>query len=199
MEQVIRARIPIQIRNVTNLQNEGTIILPDPTDEDLNSPPMDGTTTIPFCSSYSCHPQNLQQTKRPTAITVKTSILVLNVHSNQRSQQHGFYDQIFTIMKEWHLSVDLISTTNVNISMALHSESAMMNGKDDKEILNTDLSGALKQLRELGTVTLTYNMAILSVVGKRMKHRTGVAGEMFKALGDNNINIEAISQGLSSW
>jgi aspartate kinase len=38
-------------------------------------------------------------------------------------------------------------------------------------------------------------MAILSLVGKQMKNMIGVAGRMFTTLGENNVNIEMISQG----
>ena len=40
-------------------------------------------------------------------------------------------------------------------------------------------------------------MAILSLVGKQMKNMVGVAGKMFSTLGENNVNIEMISQGES--
>ena len=40
-------------------------------------------------------------------------------------------------------------------------------------------------------------MAILSLVGKKMRHMIGISGRMFTALADGNINIEMISQGAS--
>ena len=40
-------------------------------------------------------------------------------------------------------------------------------------------------------------MAILSVVGRRLKSQVGFAGKLFTALADNNINIHMISQGRS--
>ena len=42
---------------------------------------------------------------------------------------------------------------------------------------------------------LIPEMAILSLVGKQMKNMIGIAGKMFSTLGENNINIEMISQG----
>jgi aspartate kinase len=39
-------------------------------------------------------------------------------------------------------------------------------------------------------------MAILSLVGRQMRHMVGTAGKMFATLADGNINIEMISQGL---
>lgn len=38
-------------------------------------------------------------------------------------------------------------------------------------------------------------MAILSLVGKQMRHSIGIAGRMFTTLAQGNINIEMISQG----
>ena len=38
-------------------------------------------------------------------------------------------------------------------------------------------------------------MAILSLVGKQMRHLVGIAGRMFTTLGQGNVNIEMISQG----
>ncbi|KAK5257706.1 Aspartate kinase fub3 [Exophiala xenobiotica] len=40
-------------------------------------------------------------------------------------------------------------------------------------------------------------MAIVSLVGKEMKNMVGIAGRMFSTLGENNVNIEMISQGAS--
>ncbi|MBN8221596.1 MAG: aspartate kinase [Spirochaetes bacterium] len=44
-----------------------------------------------------------------------------------------------------------------------------------------------------GSISTDENIAIVSAVGIGMKSHTGVAASMFKALADNNINIEMIS------
>lgn len=41
------------------------------------------------------------------------------------------------------------------------------------------------------------NMAVVAIVGERMKQTTGVAGKMFHALGTNGVNVYAIAQGAS--
>lgn len=82
--------------------------------------------------------------------------------------------------------------------MALHSESALVAGTDDddnREIVDQDLRGAIEELRGYGTVDIIDGMAILSLVGKQMKNMIGIAGKMFSTLGENNVNIEMISQG----
>ena len=75
-----------------------------------------------------------------------------------------------------------------------------MLGKIDEEDVQSqhrDLQSAIEELREFGAVEVVYKMAILSLIGKGLKRSRGMAGKMFSALGDNNINIEMISQGAS--
>ncbi|KAI9834583.1 MAG: hypothetical protein M1819_002959 [Sarea resinae] len=197
MEQVIRARIPIRIKNVINPRGDGTIIFPDSPAE-LN-PAAPGHDPKLFRTRSSTVLSQDQRPKRPTAVTIKHQILVVNVHSNKRSLSHGFFAKIFSILDKWELSVDLISTSEVHVSMALHSEAALLSGGEESElrIRDENLFGAIGELRAYGTVDVLPDMAILSLVGKQMKNMMGIAGKMFSTLGENNVNIEMISQGAS--
>ena len=69
--------------------------------------------------------------------------------------------------------------------------------QDAEDLLNQhkDLQCAIKELSEYGAVDVVKNMAIISLVGLQLKRSIGIAGKLFTALGDNNINIEMISQG----
>ncbi len=49
------------------------------------------------------------------------------------------------------------------------------------------------QVNKTGTLELNDKIAIISAVGVGMKSHVGVAAQMFKALADNNINIEMIT------
>ncbi|CAI7671687.1 unnamed protein product [Penicillium pancosmium] len=193
MEQVIRARIPIRIKNVMNPRNKGTIIFPDSPAELVRTPGHDPRLF------RTRSPSLMQKPKRPTAVTIKHKILVINVHSNKRSLSHGFFAGIFSVLDKWRLSIDLISTSEVHVSMALHSEAPLLNGngRDEYQVIDDDLKGALNDLGKYGTVDIIPEMAILSLVGKQMKNMIGVAGRMFTTLGENNVNIEMISQGAS--
>lgn len=181
MEQVIRAKIPIRIKNVMNPRGSGTVIDPE-TIIEKNGP-------------------NFGRPKGPTAITIKRNILVLNVHSNKRSLSHGFFAKIFSVLNHWRLSVDLISTSEVHVTMAIHSEAAWYGGggQDELELVNHDLKEAINELCQYGTVDIIPDMAILSLVGTRMKRMVGIAGRMFSTLGEHNVNIEMISQGKRTW
>ncbi|EAS30887.3 aspartate kinase [Coccidioides immitis RS] len=197
MEQVIRAKIPIRIKNVMKPKGRGTVIFPDSTSElEKTAPGHDPKlfrTRGPQFWSQQPGP------KRPTAVTAKHKILVINVHSNKRSLSHGFFAGIFSVLDKWRLSIDLISTSEVHVSLALHSEIPLLNGvgHDEYQIIDEDLRGAIQDLRKYGTVDIIPEMAILSLVGKQMKNMVGVAGRMFTVLGEHNVNIEMISQGAS--
>lgn len=193
MEQVIRARIPIRIKNVMNPRNNGTVIFPDKIDDiDPHAPLKDPKL---FRTRSSSLLTRHQRPKRPTAVTIKHDVIVLNVHSNKRTRAHGFLMNIFSILDRWHLSVDLISSSEVHVSMALHSESALLSGggEDEYKIQDQDLRGAIAELGALGTIDIVPDMAIVSLVGKQLKNMVGISGKFFSVLGENNINIEVSS------
>lgn len=178
MDQVIQATPPIQIRikNVKNPRGNGTIVLPD---AKLRSTQLSHSR-----SSSNFSPRRTP--RRPTAVTIKDKISVINVHSNKRSISHGFFAKVFSILDRRQLSVDLISTSEVHVSMAIHSAN----------ISDAELQRAKEELEECGEVSVLSQMAILSLVGAEMKNMVGVAGRMFSTLGENGVNIEMISQGL---
>ncbi|KAJ7033065.1 hypothetical protein C8F04DRAFT_1261158 [Mycena alexandri] len=82
--------------------------------------------------------------------------------------------------------VDLISTSEVHVSMAIEDGLA-------KKLLER----LLRELQKAGTVSVHHDMAILSLVGKHMCNMIGIAGRMFTTLAQGKVNIEMISQGAS--
>ncbi|KAL7625667.1 hypothetical protein AAE478_004888 [Parahypoxylon ruwenzoriense] len=179
MDQVIKADppIPIRIKNVNNPRGNGTIVVPDP----VQSPAQQIKRSRPSDPSLRRTP------KRPTAVTIKNNIAVINVHSNKRSISHGFFAKVFSILNNHRISVDLISTSEVHVSMAIHSTSPSVH----------HFERAKAELEECGDVSILLDMAILSLVGAEMKNMIGIAGRMFSTLGEHNVNIEMISQGAS--
>jgi aspartate kinase len=179
MDQVIKAvpPIPIRIKNVKNARGEGTIVKPDPllaADQRIQRPrqPSD--------------PSLRKKPKRPTAVTVKDKISIINIHSNKRSIAHMFLARVFSILNQQRISVDLISTSEVHVSIAVHTASSEFGNFDQ----------AVEMLRaECGEVSVLHDMSILSLVGAEMKNMVGIAGRMFSTLGEHRINLEMISQG----
>ena len=125
------------------------------------------------------------QSKRPIAATLKEGIIVLNVISNRKSVSHGFFEKIFSILDDNGIVVDLISTSQVQISMAITKNDMTAN----------PLECAIRELSLYGDVDVSRDLAILSLVGKDMKRSVGIASKMFNILAQNSVNIHMISQG----
>ena len=194
MDQVIRASIPIRIKNVMNPRNKGTVIFPSPAEELAAKKPGIFRTR----SASNLLPKN-DLPKRPTAVTIKGGITVLNVHSKKRTRAHGFLGIMFSIVDKHGLSVDLISSSEVHVSMALHSEISLLSGQGEEEmkIESEALKGAVEDLSKWGDVDLLPGMAIISLVGRQLRSMVGISGRFFSTLGQHGINIEMISQGAS--
>ncbi|KAJ2159452.1 Aspartokinase [Coemansia sp. RSA 552] len=188
MEQVIRAAIPIRIKNVQNPDGAGTVIFPDM----LSRPPsvIGSSESSPSLNTPEMLLENgymLDLSRRhPTAVTIKDEITVINIHSNRKSVSHGFFARIFSILDKYGVTVDLISTSEVHVSMALSDS-----------VIERNLQPAIQELSSLGAVDILQNMAILSLVGKQMRNMVGIAGSMFQTLAKSGVNIEMISQGSS--
>jgi aspartate kinase len=201
MEQAIKKRVPIRIKNVERPQGGGTVIFPAPEESgdaaegaalrQPQTPSVSGASTPwgsmseNFGTAAATAPQ---PRKLPTAVTIKDDVWVLNVHSNRKTLSHGFFARIFGTLDAHGIVVDLISTSEVHVSMALSSAQANLRRPRALDRVRAELSN-------VGTVSVLRDMAILSLVGTQMRHMVGVAGKMFSTLAEGNINIEMISQG----
>jgi len=156
MEQVTRALVPVRIKNTFNPVLEGTLIDPR---------------------------ESVNGGHKPAAVTVKRGVTLLNIYSNRMLMAYGFMSKVFDVLSRHEIVIDLISTSEVNISMTLAQ--------------GQNIEQAMAELAGLGKVTLEADKAILSLVGRGMRHTAGMAGKMFACLGAKGINILAISQGAS--
>ncbi|TKY85256.1 hypothetical protein EX895_006336 [Sporisorium graminicola] len=205
MEQAIKKAIPIRIKNVENPTGTGTVIFPDvPEGHDSSEdklvdghvdqprPPLTPSASKSNFSAWGTSAKTeaarpvMGERKLPTAVTIKDNVLVLNVHSNRKTVSHGFFAKIFGTLDKYGVVVDLISTSEVHVSMAMAA------GLRPRTLEKVKLD-----LQKVGTVSVLRDMAILSLVGKHMRNMVGVAGRMFTVLAEGNVNIEMISQGAS--
>lgn len=184
VEQLGFASIPLRIKNVKNPSGPGTMI--PPTILDIEHP--SGKENISFAIAPGFHNETHQRS-RPTAVTVKSHIWLINVLSNGVAKPKAFFNKITERLNHHEITVDLISSSNKSISVAI--------GTDNSTRETETLLKAVTEMQELGKVTVTKHMAIVSVIGTRMRHVVGVVGEIFQALAKGKINIYLISQGSS--
>ena len=201
MEQAIRKKIPIRIKNVKNPGGGGTVIYPDPEVDPAEVQEGLRTKIVPLLKRLSHPPVNHERKRVPTAVTIKDNIIVVNVNSNRKGVSHGFLAGIFSKLDRFGIVVDLVSMSEVHVSMAFENKL----GKNLFERLVSDLqkNGTVRYqaifflLFIFFQVSVHRDMAILSLVGKQMRNMVGIAGRMFTPLAQANINIEMISQGAS--
>jgi len=122
--QAIRRKIPIRIKNVENPRGGGTVIYPDQETEispeiSLSNPVPEPASLKTLASLSSFSLEDTQHKRVPTAVTIKENVVVLNVHSNRKSVSHGFLAGIFGTLDRFGVVVDLISTSEVHVSMAI--------------------------------------------------------------------------------
>lgn len=183
MEQVIRRKIPIRIKNVENPLGGGTVIHPG---LDIEMSQDDSLCEAPVAIPQGFNSELCRNKRLPTAVTIKERIIVLNVNSNRKSVSHGFLAGIFGSLDRFGVVVDLISTSEVHVSMAI-----------EDNLSRTTMERLVGELKKSGTVSVHREMAILSLVGQQMRNLVGISGRMFTSLGQGNVNIEMISQGAS--
>jgi aspartate kinase len=117
------------------------------------------------------------------SIASKRGITAITIVSTRMLLAHGFLARIFEVFGRHHLVVDLVTTSEVSVSVTI----------DDEAHLNA----ALAELEGIGHVEVKRGLAVVAVVGERAPKRIGLAGRVFDLLGKEGIVIEMISQGAS--
>jgi aspartate kinase len=115
------------------------------------------------------------------SIAYKNGITAINVYSTRMLLAHGFLKSIFEVFDKYETSVDLVSTSEVNVSLTI----------DDTH----QLVAIVDELRKFSTVTVEENKAIICLVGEQMRYAPGIAAKIFGAIREVNVNM--ISQGAS--
>ncbi len=149
----IESGIPVRVLNSRIVECPGTVILPK---ERVNGSGV-------------------------RAITFKESITVINIFSARMLNAVGFLRRVFELFDKYKISVDLISTSEVNVSLTVEH--------------GTKLEGVISELSEFSSVTVRDDLSQISVVGKGLKNTRGTCARIFGALAEYKIYM--ISQGAS--
>ena len=94
---------------------------------------------------------------------------------------HGFMRAIFEVFDRHRCPVDVVSTSEVSVSLTVDSNEA--------------IPAIAAELAELADVKYEGRKAIVCLVGDNLESTPGVAAKVFGAIPD--INIHMISQGAS--
>jgi aspartate kinase len=149
----IDKNIPVQVLNSRNPKNEGTRI----------------TARAPSCTNTF------------KAIAAKKRITVVDVVSARMLMAHGFLKSIFDVFDRHRCPVDVVSTSEVSVSLTVDSNEA--------------IPAIAADLEKLAYVKYEGRKAIVCLVGENIRGTPGIAAKVFTAISD--INVRMISQGAS--
>ncbi len=115
------------------------------------------------------------------AIAFKKDITVITIISSRMLLAWGFLSKVFDVFNKHQVSVDLVTTSEVSISMTVDKKARLDKIIDD--------------LENIGTVKIYENQALISLVGKDLLKSKGIAAQAFNSL--SKFPIRMISQGSS--
>ncbi len=110
------------------------------------------------------------------------------------AKQKGRARKVFQTLEEHHVNVTLITQSCSEQSIGIGIR------QDDLKIAEEALNHAFEKEIEKGflnAVKITKDQCIIALVGDNMKHKVGLCGKVFGAIGENGINVTAIAQGAS--
>jgi aspartate kinase len=149
----VQKNIPVYILNSRNPGCEGTRI----------------AARVPPCRNFF------------KAIAAKKRITIIDVAATRMLLAHGFLKSIFEIFDRHRVSVDVVSTSEVSVSLTVDS--------------NESIPALAADLAKLADVKYEGRKAIVCVVGESLREKPGVAARVFGELSD--VKIRMISQGAS--
>jgi aspartate kinase len=154
IQPAVESNIPVRICNSRNPEAEGTLV----------------------CAE--------SETTRHTvkAIAHKTGVTTVQISSARMLGAYGFLRALFAVFERHRTIVDVVTTSEVSVSLSLDDAGA--------------LPAIVLELEALGTVRVERDRAIVCVVGEGLRGTPGIAARVFNTISD--INVSLISQGASS-
>jgi aspartate kinase len=113
------------------------------------------------------------------AVAAKDGIIALKIKSSRMLLAYGFLRKVFEVFEKYKTSIDMITTSEVAVSVSI----------DDP----TNLQHILKELEPLGTVETETDQTIVSIVGNEIAQSPDILKKLFNSL--NSIPVTMVSYG----
>jgi len=125
------------------------------------------------------------------ALALRRKQTLLTLHSLSMLHSRGFLAEVFSILARHSISVDLVTTSEVNIALTLDTTGSTSTGDT---LLTQSL---LMELSELCRVEVEEDLALVAIIGNELSRASGVGKEVFGVL--EPFNIRMICYGASSY
>lgn len=143
--------IHVRLKNTMDPEAEGTLI-------------ANGEASSDFC-----------------AVAAKDNITVIRIYSARMLMAYGFLRKVFEIFENNKTSIDMITTSEVAVSLTIDDDS--------------NLDKIKKELESLGTIEIEKKNSIICVVGRVDHEQAGMTARVFNSL--YTIPVKMISYGAS--
>lgn len=184
-EKAGKTGIGLRICNTFNPQHPGTRLVAD-------APEKNGNASDSWRNSVHNSGQNGKDIAK--AVTAIRGQSLVTIEGRGMLGVPGVAARTFEAVASTATSVALISqaSSEQSICFAIPSEAV-------KYVLTALEKAFAVELmdRDIDRIWATEETAIITVVGAGMIHTPGVAGRIFSALGEHNVNVIAIAQGSS--
>ena len=113
------------------------------------------------------------------AIAAKDGIIAINVRSSRMLLAYGFLRKIFEIFEKYRTPIDMITTSEVAVSLTIESAAELRN--------------ITRELEPFGSIEVEDNHTIVSIVGNEIAQTPRVLSLLFESL--DTIPIRMVSYG----
>ncbi len=106
----------------------------------------------------------------------------------------GYSQKLLTVLAQHHINVVMITqaSSEHSICLGIEASEADFAQQTINEAFALDI-----ETKKLNPIRVEKELSIIALVGENMKNHQGISGNMFRALGNNNVNVKAIAQGAS--
>ena len=124
----------------------------------------------------------IEQTANGTgvkAVAAKDGIIAIGIKSSRMLLAHGFLRKIFEVFEKYKTSIDMITTSEVAVSVTIDTDA--------------QLDAIVKELEPFGTVEIDANQTIVSIVGNEISQTPDVLKNVFNAI--STVPVRMVSYG----
>lgn len=122
-----------------------------------------------------------------TGISGLKDFTVISIIKEQIAKDPVIFRQVLELFEAYHVSLELMAKGIDSFTLTIKSEAL----KESLERLIQSIEETVKPDR----IVVEHDLALIACVGRKMKLKPGISGQLFSALGKAKINIRSIAQG----
>ena len=133
----------------------------------------------------TCIGENKSDSSVVKAISKRDDLVVITITTSGMWQQSGFLGKVFGIFGSHNISIDLVSTSESNVTVSLDTKA--------NELDQTILNACIDDLSKFSRVKVIKPVASISILGRNIRKVIPKLGLVLESLGGHQIYIISLS------